>query len=136
VYITILVKYVRNRSYIILNFSDSVFIFAGTNLFWVSAVGMVTDYELDDRGDGLQVPVGSRIFYSPRLTDRSWGPSSLLSDEYQGLFPREESDKGMKLTTHLQPVPRSRKRGSIHPLPHKSSWRSAYLSTRTILPFI
>jgi hypothetical protein len=32
---------------------------------------------------------------------------------------------GMKLTTHLQLVLRSRKRGSIHPLPHTSSWRSA-----------
>jgi hypothetical protein len=30
-------------------------------------------------------------------------------------------------TTHLQLVPRSRKRGSIHPLPHTSSWRSAQL---------
>jgi hypothetical protein len=28
-------------------------------------------------------------------------------------------------STHLQLVPRLRKRGSIHPLPHTSSWRSA-----------
>jgi hypothetical protein len=28
----------------------------------------------------------------------------------------------VKLTTHLQLVPRSRKCGSIHPLPHTSSW--------------
>jgi hypothetical protein len=28
---------------------------------------------------------------------------------------------------HLQLVPRSRKRGSIHPLPYILSWRSAYL---------
>jgi hypothetical protein len=33
----------------------------------------------------------------------------------------------MKLTTHLQLVPRSRKYGSIHPLPHMPSWRSAEL---------
>jgi hypothetical protein len=31
----------------------------------------------------------------------------------------------VKLTTHLQLVPRSRKCGSIHPLPHTPSWRSA-----------
>jgi hypothetical protein len=33
--------------------------------------------------------------------------------------------RGVKLTTHLQLVPRSRKCDSIHPLPHTSSWRSA-----------
>jgi hypothetical protein len=33
--------------------------------------------------------------------------------------------RGMKLTIHLQLVPRSRKCGSIHPLPHTPSWRSA-----------
>jgi hypothetical protein len=31
--------------------------------------------------------------------------------------------RGVKLTTHLQLVPRSSKRGHIHPLPHTSSWR-------------
>jgi hypothetical protein len=31
------------------------------------------------------------------------------------------------LTTHLHPVPRSRKHGSIHPLPHTSSCRRAEL---------
>jgi hypothetical protein len=33
----------------------------------------------------------------------------------------------MKLTTHLQLVPRSRKYGSIHPLPYTPSWRSDQL---------
>jgi hypothetical protein len=33
----------------------------------------------------------------------------------------------MKLTTHLQLVPRSRKRGSIHSLHHMPSWRRALL---------
>jgi hypothetical protein len=36
-----------------------------------------------------------------------------------------KSGRGVKLTTHLQLVPRSRKCGSIHQLPHTSSWRSA-----------
>jgi hypothetical protein len=38
-----------------------------------------------------------------------------------GLFPRGLSCRGVKLTTHLQLVPRSRKCGSI-PLIHKPSW--------------
>jgi hypothetical protein len=42
-----------------------------------------------------------------------------------GLFPRGQSGRGVKLTTHLQLVPKSRKCGPIHPLPHMPSWRSA-----------
>jgi hypothetical protein len=34
---------------------------------------------------------------------------------------------GVKLTTRLQLQPRSSLRGSIHPLPHTSSWSGAYL---------
>jgi hypothetical protein len=40
------------------------------------------------------------------------------------LFPCWCSGWGLKLTTHLQLVLRSRKLGSIHPLPHTSSWHS------------
>jgi hypothetical protein len=41
-----------------------------------------------------------------------------------GASPRGQSRRGVKLTTHLRLVPRSRKRGFIHPLPHTPSWRS------------
>jgi hypothetical protein len=92
-----------------------------------SAVGIATGYGLDDRGVVVRVPAGSRIFSSPRRPVRLWGSPSLLSNGYWGLFPRGESGRGVTLTTHLQLAPRSRKRGSIHPLPHTSSWRSAYL---------
>jgi hypothetical protein len=52
-----------------------------------SAVGIATGYGLDDRGVGVRVPVGSRIFSSPRRPDRLWSPPSLQSTGYQGLFP-------------------------------------------------
>jgi hypothetical protein len=39
----------------------------------------------------------------------------------------ELSGWGMKLTTQLQLVPMSRKRGAIPPLPHMYSWRGAEL---------
>jgi hypothetical protein len=90
-----------------------------------SSVGIATSYGLDDRGVGVRVPVGSRIFSSPRRPDRLWVPPNLLSSGYRGLFHRGWSGRGVKLTTHLQLVLRSRKCGSIHPLPYTPSWRGA-----------
>jgi hypothetical protein len=43
-----------------------------------SSVGLATGYGLDDRGVGVQVPVGSRIFSTPRRQDRLWGPPNFL----------------------------------------------------------
>jgi hypothetical protein len=53
----------------------------------------------DDRGVGVRVPVGYRIFSSPYRPERLWGSPSILRIGYRGLI------------TH-QLVPRSRKRGS------------------------
>jgi hypothetical protein len=75
-----------------------------------SVVTIATAYGLDDRRVGVRVPVGSRIFSSPCRPDGLWGPPSLLFNGY-----RRQSGRGVKLTTHFQLVPRSRKCGSIHP---------------------
>jgi hypothetical protein len=45
-------------------------------------VGIATGYGLDDRGIGVRVLVGSRIFSSPRRRDRLWGASNLLYNGY------------------------------------------------------
>jgi hypothetical protein len=47
------------------------------------------------------------------------------SSGYQGLLPRGLSVRGIMLSTHLQQVPRSRKREFMHPFSLTSSWRSA-----------
>jgi hypothetical protein len=45
-----------------------------------SVVAIATGYGLDDRGAGFRVPVGSRIFFSPRRPDQLCGPPNLLSN--------------------------------------------------------
>jgi hypothetical protein len=83
-----------------------------------SSVGIATCDGLDDRGVGLRVPVGSRL---SRLHIVQTGSG------VRPVFPRGLSGRGVKLTTHLQLVRSSRKRGSIHPLPHTPSRRRARL---------
>jgi hypothetical protein len=68
---------------------------------------------------------GWEFFSSPPRPERLWSLPSLLSSGYHGLFPWVKSGRGVKLTTHLHLVPRSRMRGTIPPLPSTSSWRGA-----------
>jgi hypothetical protein len=82
-----------------------------------SAVGIATGYGLEDQGVGVRVPVGSRIFSSPRRPDRLWGPPNLLSNGYQGLFTGVKRLGGE--ADHSPPTSAEVKKcGSIHPLPH------------------
>jgi len=46
-----------------------------------SSVGIELGYRMGDRGSRFRLPAGAR-------PDRFWGPPSLLSNGYQGLFPR------------------------------------------------
>jgi hypothetical protein len=86
------------------------------HMSWDSAVGIATAYVLEGREVGVRVSVGRRFDTSNCRPDRVWGLSSLLSNGYRGIYPRS-----VKLTTHVHLVPKSRKCGSIHSLPHTSS---------------
>jgi hypothetical protein len=59
-----------------------------------SLVGIATSYGLDDRGIGIRVPVGSRIFFPPRCPGRLWGPPNLLSIGYRGAVSPEVKRQG------------------------------------------
>jgi hypothetical protein len=58
------------------------------SLRWDSVVVIATGFELQNRGVGLRVPVGSRIVSSPRRPDRYWGPPTSYPTGTEGSFLR------------------------------------------------
>jgi hypothetical protein len=84
---------------------------------WVNLVGIGTGYGLDDQGIGVGVPVVSMIF-TPSIVQTGSGVHTTSNPMVLAVLSRGESGRGVKLTTHLQLVSRSRKYGAIHPLPH------------------
>jgi hypothetical protein len=74
-----------------------------------SVVGTATGYGLDDRGVRVRVPVGSRIFSSPRHLHRFCGPPNLLSNEYRGLSPGlkwqgREADHSLPVSVEVKKI--------------------------------
>jgi len=76
------------------------------------------------------------FFYSPPHPDQLWGPPSLLSNGYQGLF-WGKNGLGVTLTTHLHLVPKLRMHGAIPSLHQISSWCGTSCSSGiTLLLFL
>jgi hypothetical protein len=46
---------------------------------------------MDDRGVGVRVPIGSRIFTSIRRPDWLWVPDNLIYNGYRELFPKDKA---------------------------------------------
>jgi hypothetical protein len=59
-----------------------------------NSVGIATDYGLDDRGVGVRVPVGARIFTTPCRPDWFWGPPSIVTNGYRRFFIRGVKRQG------------------------------------------
>jgi hypothetical protein len=74
------IKETRNSAYLILRMH--------------SLVGIASGYGLNGGGVGVRVPLGSRIFSSPRRLDRLWAPPNLLSNGYRGALSRGEKRAG------------------------------------------
>jgi hypothetical protein len=86
-----------------------------------STVGIGTGYELNDQGVGVRVPVGQE---ENRL-DLFCGPPSLLSKGIPGDLSPGVKQPGREADHSPPTSAEDKKRGSIYPLPHASSWRSA-----------
>jgi hypothetical protein len=83
-----------------------------------SSVGIALGYGLDDGGSKVRFPAGGwEFFSSPPRPERFWGSPSLLSNGYQGLFPWGPSGRGVKLTTHLHLVTKSKNEWSYTSIP-------------------
>jgi hypothetical protein len=89
---------------------------------WDSSVATVTGYGMDGWGSFLGMV--KKFFSIPCRPDRLWGPHSLLSNGYRGLFPRVKQLE--READHIPPSSAEfRNGGAIRPLPHTSSWHSA-----------
>jgi hypothetical protein len=80
---------------------------------------------LDDRGVGVPSPGRVKNFLFSTSSRPALGPTQPPIEWVPGVLSQGVKRGGVKLTTHLQLVPRSRKCGSIHQLLHMPSWRSA-----------
>jgi hypothetical protein len=80
-------------------------------------------YRLD--GWGLIPGRDKRFFSSLQCPGQFWGPCRLLYNGDWGLFPQDYSSQGMKLTTPLHLLPKSRMVELYFPLPDMSSWHVA-----------
>jgi hypothetical protein len=77
-----------------------------------------------------------RFFLSAPTSDRPSVPSSPLCNRRHKFISLGWSFRNVKMATHVHPVRNFRKKGVAALLRETSSWRGAYICTRTILFFI
>jgi hypothetical protein len=87
-----------------------------------SSVGIATGYGSTTEGSGFE-SLWRQKYCTLHAVQTGSG-------NHQASYPMGTGGKavgggGVKLTTHLELVPRLNTLGSIHPFPHTSSWRGA-----------
>jgi hypothetical protein len=89
-----------------------------------NSVSIPTGYGLDSQGS---IPGrGKKFFYATQRTDWLWGPPSLLSNWFQGLFPGRGAKWQIHESDHSPTSVAEVKNGeAIPPLFHMSSWHNA-----------
>jgi hypothetical protein len=93
-----------------------------------SAVGIATGYGLDDRGVGVWVSVGVRIFTSPCRPDRLWGPPNLLSNGYRGALSLRVKRPGRE-SDHSPPTSAEVKKICLYVQPQRGNFTSTIALT-------
>ena len=89
-----------------------------------SIVSVVTGLQAGWLRNHGSIPGRDKRFFSSNRTDQLWGPPNLLINEKQGLLPQSKVARGMKLTSHLQVVPRVRMCGAVLLLPFAPLWHA------------
>jgi hypothetical protein len=79
-----------------------------------SSVGIATGYGLEDGGVGVRVPVVQEFLLLRAVQTGSGDHPTSYTMGTGGSFLGGKSGRGVKLTAHLQLVPRSGKCGSIY----------------------
>jgi hypothetical protein len=79
---------------------------------------------MEDQGGGNSSPGRGKNFHYSMSSRLTLGPTQPPMQRVPMAFSTRVKRPGRE--AHLQLMPRSRKYGSIHPLPHTSSWRSDY----------
>jgi hypothetical protein len=82
-----------------------------------SSVGIALGYGLDDRGSKVRFPAGAGIFFHHRVQNCSGFLPTSYPMGTRGSFPGSKEARGVKLTTHLHLVPRSKNEWSYTSIP-------------------
>jgi hypothetical protein len=90
-----------------------------------SSVCIATVYGLDDRGGRSSSPGRVKNWLFSTSSRSALGPTQPPIQRIPGAISPGVKRPGREAEHSLHVVSRSRKRGSIHPLPHTPSWRSA-----------
>jgi hypothetical protein len=109
--------YIFSKSMVKLSALKYLYQYSILNKSHDSSVGTANGVRSGRSGLQGSIPGGDWEFFSlPPRPERFWAHPASYPMGTWGSFPGDKSGRGMKLTTHLYFVPKSRIRGAIPPL--------------------